>query len=372
MSPHKVLVWALMAQVSLAHAADGGLPGLGSTPADAQVQAEVKKVAKGPPPAVKMECLPNPVLIGQPVVCELIIIHREDVTLTVTSPADITPLSAPPAQAHGEGLLKSVRRLQVIPKSMKKVHIQELVIVWTEADGGIGEYPVSELRIPVQSMMTGVTDPKPRTYDVPVLDSEAADLQSEKKRFFNAHGPIPYRVTNWPLLITLLVLVGGAVFTLLGIWLNRWLKARQTEPAPWVDPRPAHIIAYEALDLLRSERLPDKDLFEDYYVRISEIIRAYLKKRYGINGLEMTSEEIRTWAARTRLGPDPERALTDFLYETDIVKFANVKPNMVEIEIITKQAHGLIELTRRSETEQGGAADEGTREQAALNGGTTQ
>ncbi|MEE2757788.1 MAG: hypothetical protein VYA30_14120 [Myxococcota bacterium] len=366
------LTLVMLAQSSMGFAADGGLPGVGQDQSDAQVPAEVKKVAKGPPPAVKMVCLPNPVLIGQPVVCEMTIIHRDDVTLTVTSPADVTPLAASPAQAHGDGQLKSVRRFQVIPKSMKKVHIQQLVVVWTEADGGVGEHPVPGLRIPVQSLMTGVTDPKPRTYDRPGQDVDTADATKAKERFFDAHGPTPYRVTNWPLLITLMVLFGGGAFTLLGIWLNRWLKARQAEPAPWVDPRPAHIIAYESLDILQADRLPEQDRFEDYYVRISEIIRAYLKKRYGINGLEMTSEEIRTWAARERLGPERERALTDFLYETDIVKFANVKPNMVEIEIITKQAHGLIELTRRRDAEPGEGVTEPMEEMGLRDGGTIQ
>ena len=52
----------------------------------------------------------------------------------------------------------------------------------------------------------------------------------------------------------------------------------------------------------------------------------------------MTSEEISSWARDTRLESDAQNAITDFLYETDIVKFANVTPSLDEIDTITRQA----------------------------------
>jgi hypothetical protein len=143
-----------------------------------------------------------------------------------------------------------------------------------------------------------------------------------------------------------MVLIGGGLGVALGIWINRWLRARQAEDGPWVDPRPAHVIALVALHSLIEEQLPSQALYEEYYVRISEIVRGYLKRRYGINGLEMTSQEIRDWAQEVHLEHDAQNAITDFLYETDIVKFANVTPSPDEIDTITRQARGLIELTK--------------------------
>jgi hypothetical protein len=300
------------------------------------------KIAKGPPPAAKMECAPNPIQIGQPLICTLTIIHRADVSITVTSPSDIETLKPEPAKPHGEGQLKSIRQLKIMPNSMKKVHIKELAITWTESDESVGELPIPEQRVVVSSMMVGVKSPQPRTYSEP---------QDKTEQFFESHGPTPYRVTNWILIISLLVIFGGGFCVLLGIWLNRWLRARKRVELPWVDPRPAHVIAFEALEKLVTEHLPEQGLNEEYYVRLSEIVRGYFKRRYDINGLEMTSEEITVWAQQARLSEEAKSAISYFLYETDIVKFANVKPSVSEIDAITIQATALIELTQLVETE---------------------
>jgi len=300
------------------------------------------KVAQGPPPVAKMECAPNPVQIGQPLICTLTIIHRSDVSITVTSPSEIQTLKPEPAKPHGEGKLKSIRQLKITPDSMKKVHIKELAISWTESDESVGVLPIPEQRVVVSSMMVGVKDPKPRTYGTP--SQTTVD-------FFEAHGPTPYRVTNWLLIITLLVIFGGGFGVLIGMWLNRWLRARNRVELPWVDPRPAHVIAFEALGKLTAERLPEQGLNEEYYVRLSEIVRGYFKRRYDINGLEMTSEEITAWTQSAQLSEEAKSAISHFLYETDIVKFANVKPSVAEIDAITHQATGLIELTQRPDAD---------------------
>ena len=346
MKPALIPLMVLMPCMS-AWALDAGLPvqrvdaGKGKAVADA---AKAKpKVAKGPPPAAKMECAPNPVRIGEPLVCTLTIIHRNDVSITVTSPEDVRALPSSPAQAHGNGKLKSLRALQIMPASMKKVHVKDLVVVWTEADGSVGEYSIPAQRVVVQSVMTEVKEPKPKTYGEP---------QGEPQQFWGRHGPTPYVVTNWPLIITLLVLVGGGIGALIGIWLNRWLRGRRGEAAPWVDPRPAHVIALEGLQYLVAARLPEQGLYETYYVRLSEIIRGYLKRRYGINGLEMTSEEIRLWTETEQMEESARTAITDFLYETDIVKFANVKPSPAELDTVTRQARGLIALTQNDESDE--------------------
>ena len=233
-----------------------------------------------------------------------------------------------------------------MPKSMKKVQLGGLNVVWTETDGAVGELTLDKQIIPVASVMTGIPDPKPRTYLEPNMQLEDSALPQARSVFFNEHGPIAYRVTNWALIITLIVVFGGSIFIALGVWLNRWMRSRHQEAEEWVDPRPAHIIAFESLAALKEARFAEQGLYEMYFVRISEIIRAYLKKRFGINGLEVTSKEIADWARSTALAPAEQAAINDFLYATDIVKFANVKPDETEIDIVTRQAHGLIELTR--------------------------
>jgi hypothetical protein len=125
-----VTTLCLLLSVTQTFAADGGTSkaqGAGLPVPDINQPPQVK-IAKGPPPSAKMVCAPNPVMIGEPLVCTLTVIHRKDVSITVTSPDDVVALKADAAQPHGANLLKSIRQLQIIPKSMKKAHVKDLTV----------------------------------------------------------------------------------------------------------------------------------------------------------------------------------------------------------------------------------------------------
>ena len=63
----------------------------------------------------------------------------------------------------------------------------------------------------------------------------------------------------------------------------------------------------------------------------------------------MANMVLEEWDRVTQLDETAQIAITDFLYETDIVKFANVTPSSDEIDTITRQARGLISLTQIQE-----------------------
>mgnify|MGYP001181648062 CR=1 FL=1 len=86
-------------------------------------------------------------------------------------------------------------------------------------------------------------------------------------------------------------------------------------------------------------------LVKDYYFRLSEIVRGYLERRFGINGLEMTSDEIRRWLHSNTFTAEIRLSIDDFLGETDLVKFADFSPDDAATETVTRLARGLITLT---------------------------
>ncbi|MCA9542297.1 MAG: hypothetical protein KC620_25545, partial [Myxococcales bacterium] len=314
-------------------AADAGAP-----PVDAAVDA-APPPAQGPPPEVALKCEPNPVRIGEALVCTLVAVHRADVSIAVTSPPAITPEPAGAPEALPDGKLRTTRRFIIRPRSLRKVKIDGLAVIWTEATGGQGRLEVEPMRVPVKSVMGDVADPQFRTFETPQGDADA---------FFARHGAVPYRVTNWPLLIGLSAALVIVVGVGLGMLLRRWLESRRVEPGPPVDPRPAHVIAFEALEKLIAEQLPAQGRVDEYYVRLSEIVRAYLDRRFGFNALEMTSDEIREWARQREeaFSAEARLGLDDFLGETDLVKFADFAPDESAIETVTRMARGLIGLTR--------------------------
>ncbi len=324
-------------------------PDAGLSP-DAGADAAVAKPAPtGPPPVATMECAPNPARMGEVVVCSLTVVHRTDVSITVTAPEEVVSRPPTPATPHLEALLKSVREFELRPRSMRKLHVQGLVVVWTEATGGEGRLTIPGQKIPVKSVIGDAPEPEFLTFETPGEDADG---------FWARHGPLPYRITNWPLIIVLLVLLGAGVGVGIGYLIKRYLDAHRSEPAPWVDPRPAHVIAFEALEKLIGESLPSQGLVKEYYFRLSEIVRSYLERRFGINGLEMTSDEIRSWLEGRSLSAKIRLSIDDFLGETDLVKFADFSPDDSATETVTRLARGLITLTMSGDDEdsQEGAA----------------
>ncbi len=304
--------------------------------------------AKGPPPAIKMQCAPNPVRIGERLVCTLTAVHRADVSIEVTAPERFEVGEPTPAKTRDDGLLETVRALTVRPDSMRKVRVRGLQVVYTEASGGQGTMAVPDQIVPTRSVIAGTDQPTFRTFETPGGGVEGQDGPNVADGYFARHGPLPYRVFNWPLFIALCVLGGVGLGIGVGVLVKRYLDARRIDPGPPVDPRPAHVIAYAELEALLALNLPADGRVGEFYVRLSEIVRRYLGRRFGIDAPEMTSDQIRAWATLQgeRFGAEVRLGLDDFLAETDLVKFADFSPTESEISTVTRQARGLISLTR--------------------------
>ena len=234
--------------------------------------------AKGPPPAIKMECAPDPVRIGERLVCTLTAVHRPDVSIEVTAPENFAVDPSTPAKPRDDGLLETVRTLGVRPDSMRKVRVRGLSVVYTEASGGVGTVAVPPQIVSTKSVLGGATDPSFRTFETPTGGAEGEDAAAARDGFFDRHGPLPYRVFNWPLFIALCVLGALGLGVGIGVLVKRYLDANRVDPGPPVDPRPAHVIALAELEALLAEDLPGEGRVGEFYVRLSEIVRRYLQR----------------------------------------------------------------------------------------------
>ena len=75
-------------------------------------------------------------------------------------------------------------------------------------------------------------------------------------------------------------------------WYKKKFKKEDSECQEIVDNRPAHVIAYEQLELLRQKQLWQKSLFKEYYTDLTDILRQYIDKRFNISAMEMSSEDL--------------------------------------------------------------------------------
>lgn len=123
---------------------------------------------------------------------------------------------------------------------------------------------------------------------------------------------------------------------------------------------PAHEEALEALEKLRLEKLWQQNKFKEYYTQLTDILRVYLERRYGISAQEMTSDEIID-AMRNQVGLSVRISeMEELLRTADLVKFAKEQPladtnqKMFEtIYVFVKQTAVYVHLTQ----EKGGADD---------------
>ena len=87
--------------------------------------------------------------------------------------------------------------------------------------------------------------------------------------------------------VTLLPWLGGlVVLAAASYWLYQRYRRRHqpTASMPVVPPRPAHEIAYEALDALAASRLLELGEVKTYHIRVSDIVRVYVEGRFGGRG----------------------------------------------------------------------------------------
>lgn len=167
-----------------------------------------------------------------------------------------------------------------------------------------------------------------------VLNPEATDIRGLK----------PLREIERPTPWWWFAAGGGAVLLLGLAAFIFWRRSRRTVVAP---PRPAHEIAFEALDRLRRTDFEDLEAMRLFHFEISEVIRAYVENRFGLNATDLTTEEIVGRLDEIRgLDADSSHLLRRFLGATDQVKFAAYVPSEEEIGATYEGALSFVEATR--------------------------
>jgi len=147
------------------------------------------------------------------------------------------------------------------------------------------------------------------------------------------------------LLAGIILAIAAVVFLLYRYW-----KKRQAQPAadrPVAIPKkPAHVIALEALALVKEKHLWQQGLIKEYYSEVTNVVREYFENRFGFMALEQTTDEI-----MSALHRDPRtHSIIDhteqMLRLADLVKFAKYQPGVADHEHLLASAYDVIERTR--------------------------
>ncbi|MBR2025643.1 MAG: hypothetical protein IKA07_00740 [Alistipes sp.] len=146
-----------------------------------------------------------------------------------------------------------------------------------------------------------------------------------------------------------IALVVAALLALAIYLLARYLHKRGRrlsdifKPTP---PPPAHIVAIEALEKLRDEKLWQNNKHKLYYSGLSDILRTYLAGRFEVGAMEMTTDEIVEALRGIEIEQKQKMDIVAVLRDADLVKFAKAMPEAEENEAAYNRAYYFVEETK--------------------------
>lgn len=134
----------------------------------------------------------------------------------------------------------------------------------------------------------------------------------------------PGRFPRWLPILILIALLAALAGALIARLYRRKVPAAVAAPRP-----PADEIAMRDLHALRARNWIEEGAAEPFYVELSRIVRNYIEDRFGLRAPEQTTEEfIRDASGSEALSLEHRQLTSEFLRQSDMVKFARYKPDV--------------------------------------------
>jgi len=153
--------------------------------------------------------------------------------------------------------------------------------------------------------------------------------------------PMKARPAIWPWLLAAFL-----IWTAWSGW-KSWKSRRLApdgKPLPVVPALPPEVIAENAITQLRASGLWEKNQAA-YYLRLTDILRAYLEARYSRPVTAMTSVEVERLVKARAQDLQIGGKVRELLSRADLVKFAKVRPGAEEGPQDSELALSLIKAT---------------------------
>jgi hypothetical protein len=144
----------------------------------------------------------------------------------------------------------------------------------------------------------------------------------------------------------------GAAILLVALIVFIILKLTKKKPEVIVERKPdvpPHILALSQLEKVKEEAIWKDGKTKEYYSAISDSVRLYIEGRFGIQALELTTDEIvRAFKSQVVDAASKEK-LQQMLVLSDFVKFAKQIPIEQEHAIALQNAFDFVNGTKRED-----------------------
>ncbi len=152
-------------------------------------------------------------------------------------------------------------------------------------------------------------------------------------------------------------IVGGIVLVAIIILLIYYFKRKKQNKPLFANAKKhisPHIIALQELDRIKKEKIWKQEKIKQYYTELTDTLRIYISKRYNINAMEMTSEEIiENFSNKIKRPENVElKNIDNLLKLADMVKFAKIKPLPSDNDKCLNDAYLFVNNTKEIENEE--------------------
>ena len=149
------------------------------------------------------------------------------------------------------------------------------------------------------------------------------------------------------------ILTALFIICVIGYLVQRYRRRQSEAPVKPAEPElPPYEVAIRELDSIKDQKLWQQGLNKEYYTQVTDTLRRYISRRYGVNAMEKTSEEILAIIERE----SDERPVYDTLRQvlrlSDYVKFAKLHPLPDENDESMRNAYLFVNQTKRTEAPQ--------------------
>ena len=324
------LVGALGAMILLAT-----LPGCSEDPDQADAGRVEASTHRGPV-ALTVTAEPSTVTVGEPLRLTVEVVAAEGVEVHIPVPDEdlgsfrVRETETPPDAPVADG--RQYRHTWTLDTfATGETEIPAVTVTFIDRRPEValptgppeGEIVSDPLSVTVRSVLTAEEG-----------DQGLRDIKDEVRDFTG-----PDLASLWPIWLAIVL---GLVVAALALYMTR-RRTQHPDIEPVIEP---HVWARARLKELEARRLVEQGKFHEFYVALSDIVRQYLERRFGLMAPERTTEEfLREARSSSVLAQGHKTLLTGFLRAADMVKFALHEPSASESDAALAAARGFVEET---------------------------
>jgi hypothetical protein len=286
--------------------------------------------AAASPPRLVVESDHGRFRIGEPVRLNLEVVAPAGVGVELPGPGsalgpfELLDHRILPPDTLAEGAIRHAAQLTVTTYELGSATLPPLPALLRAPDGSVRAIHSDSLTLGVESVL-------------PAAGADTADIRPLK-----AAVELPGR-RRWGWLVAALLALLLAVAVILIV--RRRHRRAPVIQAAIQDSRPADVIALEALAVLKREELARAGRVKEHYIRLTDIVRPYLERRFGVPALDLTTGEILLAMARAGGETTAMLELKRLLEEADLVKFARLAPPAALAEGAVDRAGDFVRAT---------------------------